>query len=57
VFNRDDTSTSAVVSAYIKNSLTLYKLQNCGLKYEYVKITPIAKKTELEYYERVHLGL
>ena len=33
VFDIDDTSTSAVVSAYIKNTFTLYKLKNCGLKY------------------------
>ena len=55
VFNIDDTSGSAVVSAYIK-SLTIFKLENAGLKLDYVKIKPIQKKIELEYYERVRLG-
>ena len=55
VFNIDDTSKSAVVSAYIK-SFTIFKLENSGLKLDYVKINSIQKKIELEYYERVHLG-
>lgn len=56
VFNIDQTETSAVVSAYIKNTWTLYKLKNCGLEYEYINIKPEAKKMELEYYERVRLS-
>ena len=56
VYNIDDTSTSAVVSAYIKGSFIINQLKNVGLKIEFVPISKIQKEMELEYYDRVRLS-
>ena len=56
VYNIDDTSTSAVVSAYIKGSFIINQLKNVWLKIEFVPISKIQKEMELEYYDRVRLS-
>ena len=56
VYNIDDTSTSAVVSAYIKGSFIINQLKDVGLKIEFVSISKIQKEIELEYYNRVRLS-
>ena len=55
VFNINDTSSSAVVSAYC-NATIIKKLKKAGLKIKTAFISEESKKIELEYYNRVRLG-